>query len=354
MVVGPGRQGAGGIAVVVERLMTSALADRYELVHVLTHRDSGPLRKALQAVAGLTRASWLLAAGRVDLVYLLTSSGFSLRRKAAVAALARLARRPYVVHVHASDFDGYFRAAAGWERRLVRWTLAGAALVIAVSPSWERRLQALVRCQTTSIPNPVPIPRRSAPLDASSALIVSVGRLGLRKGSRTIVRALALLGQRHPDARLVLAGDGDLSAVRAEAHRLGVADRVEFPGWIGPEERAQILLEATVFVLPSREEGLPVALLEAMSYGLPAIVSPVGGIPDVFEDGRHGYFVSPDDPDALADRIGALLDDREVAREMGRQARQDAQERFASEIVARHVGDAFESVLAQRDVDGGL
>ena len=66
---------------------------------------------------------------------------------------------------------------------------------------------------------------------------------------------------------------------------------------------------------------MPVALLEAMAYGLPSVVSPVGGIPDVFEDGRHGYFVPPDDPQALADRLEALLDHPDAAREMGTEAR---------------------------------
>ena len=345
MVVGPGPGGAGGVAVVIETLTASRLADRFELVRVATHRDSGRAGKALQALAGIARAASLLALRRVDLVYLLTSSGFSLRRKAAVAAIARLARRPYVVHVHASDFDRYYRDASGWEQRLVRKTLSGAALVIAVSPSWERRLRALAPCRTTAIPNPVPIPPEPARLDASSARIVCLGRLGIRKGSRTIVRALAILGRRHPDARLVLAGDGDLSSVRSEARRLGVSDRVELPGWIGPEERARTFLTASVFALPSQEEGLPVALLEAMAYGLPAVVSPVGGIPDAFEEGRHGYFVPPDDPGALADRLGALLDDPEAARRMGSQARADAEERYATEVVAVQVGDALEAAL---------
>ena len=71
-----------------------------------------------------------------------------------------------------------------------------------------------------------------------------------------------------------------------------------------------------------------------MAYGLPAVVSPVGGIPDAFEDGRHGDLVPPDDPDALADRLGALLGDPERARRMGTQARADAEARHATDIVA--------------------
>ena len=351
MVVGPLPGGAGGIAVVLETLVASRLGERYELLQVGTHRDSGRLGKASQALAGIARGCWLLVVRRPDLVYLLTSSGFSLRRKAVVAAMARLARTPYVIHVHAGGFDRYYREAPRWEQWVIRRTLSRAALVIALSPSWEARLHAIVECRTTSIPNPVEIPAEPARLDSVPAQIVSLGRLGAGKGSHTLVQALVELGTHHPSASLVLAGDGDLVSVAAEARRLGVSDRVELPGWIGPEERARTLATARIFALPSREEGMPVALLEAMAYGLPSVVSPVGGIPDVFEDGRHGYFVPPDDPQALANRLGALLDHPDVAREMGARARRHATERYATDVVAALIGDALAATLVDRDTE---
>jgi glycosyltransferase involved in cell wall biosynthesis len=348
MVVGPRPEGAGGVAVVIGSLADSPLADRYELVTIATHRDSGRLGKALQALAGNARASALFASRRVDLVYLHTSSGPSLLRKASVASLARIARRPYVIHVHGGAFDDYYRDAAGWERSLVRKTLGDAALVIALSPTWERRLQTITACRTTAIPNPVRIPAESAHLDGRPARIVCLGRLGEQKGSRTLVRALAGLGRSHNDVRLVLAGDGDAATVRDEARRLGVSDRVELPGWIDAEERARTLRAATAFALPSRGEGVPVALLEAMAYGLPAVTTPVGGIPDVFKEGRHGYLVPPDDPQALADRLRALLEDPQAARQMGAQARLDAQQLYALDVIAAQIGDALQAVLTHR------
>jgi glycosyltransferase involved in cell wall biosynthesis len=347
MIVGPGPGGAGGIAVLMGYLVASPLADRYELVRIATHNDAGQVGKAMRALAGIGQAATLLAERRVDLVYLHSSSGPSLLRKAAVAAVARLARRPYVIHINASDFDGYYRDAPAWERSLVRKTLSEAALVIAVSPTWERRLLEIAACRTTSVPNPVPIPAEPAHLDARPPRIVCLGRLGDRKGSCTLVRGLAALGPAYGDVRLVLAGDGDVTAVRDEARRLGVSDRVELPGWIGAEERARTLTAATVFALPSRAEGVPVALLEAMAYGLPAVTSRVGGIPDVFEEPRHGYFVPPDDPEALAERLRTLLNDPLAARQMGGRARADAQRRYATNVVAARIGDALEAALMQ-------
>jgi glycosyltransferase involved in cell wall biosynthesis len=348
MIVGPSMHASGGCAVVIRTLATSQLAERFDLVLVATHRDAGRLGKTARGVAGMACAAWLLARRRVDLVYLHASSGFSLRRKAVVAAIARVARRPYVVHVHGSNFDDYYRDAARWEQWVVRTTLKNAALVIALSPIWERRILALAPCRTVAIPNSVTIPPHPAPLDGSPPRIVCLGRLGDRKGSRTLVRALAILARSHGDARLVLAGDGDTTTVREEARRLGVSDRVEMPGWIDSGERARTLLEARVFALPSQAEGVPVALLEAMAYGIPSVVSPVGGIPDVFVPGHHGRFVPPDDPEALADELRALLDAPGAARKMGEQARRDATSMYATDVVAAQVGDALDQALGAR------
>jgi glycosyltransferase involved in cell wall biosynthesis len=334
LVAGPGRRSAGGISAVIETLASSELAVRCRLVIVETHREGGKAFKLAQAVSGIGRAVALVVTRRVDLVYLHTSSGPSLLRKAVIAEIATLARLPCVVHVHGSGFDDFYKVASAWQRWLARRMLRRATSVIALSPSWESRLQAFVPCRTTSVPNPVTMPARHALLNVSPPLIVCLGRLGDRKGSYTLVRALSMLCESHATARLVLAGDGDRNAVRREAQRLGVDERVDLPGWIDPREREQTLLRARVFALPAREEGLPVALLEAMAFGVPSVVSPVGGIPDFFVDERHGYFVPPDDPTALAEKLGAILDDPDAAREMGEHARCDAFAIFASDVVA--------------------
>ena len=133
MVVGP-TGGEGGIATVIGTLLESTLAIRFDLVHVATHSGAAPhsgagrIGKGLYFLDGFAHAVVGLATRRVDLVYLHTSSGYSMRRKAAVAMLARLARKPYVVHVHGSNFDEYYTQSAAWERRLVRRTLSRAPL----------------------------------------------------------------------------------------------------------------------------------------------------------------------------------------------------------------------------------
>lgn len=113
----------------------------------------------------------------------------------------------------------------------------------------------------------------------------------------------------YPTLRVCLGGDGEASAARALAQRLGIVDRVETPGWMTGATKAQWLARATIYALPSYAEGLPMSVLEAMAAGAPVVATPVGGISDVLSDGVHGLLVPPGDVVALVAALARLLDD---------------------------------------------
>ena len=347
LVVGPGPQSAGGVWAVEKTLLHSALARDFSLRHIATHRDGGGRTKLLAAAQGIAGVARELALRRVDLLWVHVSADFSFRRKTVVVALGRLARVPVVLHVHGSDVEVWYQGASRAEQAVVRAVLRAADLVIALTPTWEQRLQAMTPCTTTAIMNPVAIPSPAPAAARVPGRIVSLGRLGERKGSKVLVAAVALLTGRGVDASLVLAGDGDREGVEAEARRLGVADRVEIRSWIGPAEVAELLDSASVFALPSREEGLPVALLEAMAHALPVVITPVGGIPDLVRDPDHGRFVAPDDPEGLADALAGLLADPASARAAGAAARAEVEGRCAVPIVVNRLAHSFRRILEE-------
>ncbi len=147
-----------------------------------------------------------------------------------------------------------------------------------------------------------------------------------------LVAAWPLLLARVPGARLCLLGDGPEEArLREQASALGVEASVAFLG--GVPDVAPRLRAADAAVLPSRTEGMPVALIEAMSCGLPVVATAVGGSAEVLRDGTTGRLVPPDSPAALAEALAeALLEPAASAR--GRAARADVLARFAMDLVA--------------------
>jgi glycosyltransferase involved in cell wall biosynthesis len=151
--------------------------------------------------------------------------------------------------------------------------------------------------------------------------VLALGRLGQRKGTYDLLCAVESLPA-HVRSRvhLRLAGDGEVDQVRAQVAARGLGDTVDVVGWLGPRERDEALRQADIFVLPSYDEGLPMALLEAMAHGLVPITTPVGGIPEAVTDGVHGLLVPPGDPAALARALHRLVENDTLRERLGHHA----------------------------------
>jgi len=240
-------------------------------------------------------------------------------------------------------------AAVPRVRRLARRLLATRADAhVAVGERAAReaeRLLDLAAGSVRAIPNGVPPaadddggPRADS---GDHVVIGSIGRLERQKGYDVLVRALAQL----PQARVVLVGDGPERAdLRALAERLGVADRLEITGWAAEARRR--LSGFDVFALPSRWEGLPLVILEAMHAALPVVATDVGSVAEAVHDGRTGLLVAPDDVDDLRAALARLLADEGLRRRLGDAARGEARKRFSARTMAAAYTAVYRSVAA--------
>ena len=174
--------------------------------------------------------------------------------------------------------------------------------------------------------------------------LLYVGRLHPQKGLDVLLRAIRLLSDyRRRPLQLRLVGDGPARGeLTALADQLDLNDQVTF---CGQSDRVmEELAAADVFVLPSRAEGLSNALLEAMAAGLPALVSDIPGNVDVVEHERNGLLFRAEDPQALADCLTSLLDQEDLRRRLGREARKSVEDRFSLETIARYYVNLYEQV----------
>jgi glycosyltransferase involved in cell wall biosynthesis len=158
----------------------------------------------------------------------------------------------------------------------------------------------------------IPLDKLPTPSPVSSAgkTIVCVGRLSPEKGQAGLLEAFASLRTKHPEASLVLAGDGpDRSNLGAIAKGLSIGDAVTFVGRLTEEEALAEIARSDVLVLPSFMEGLPIVLMEAMAIGVPVVASRVAGIPELVEDGKTGLLFTPSDWDEFGNCMDRLLSD---------------------------------------------
>jgi glycosyltransferase involved in cell wall biosynthesis len=172
--------------------------------------------------------------------------------------------------------------------------------------------------------------RRKLGLGAETLLIACVGNFTPTKGQGAVVEAVATLYPRFPSIRAVLAGDGPCRGeVRDLANHRGVADVVDLPGQLG--QPWDLLRAADVFVLASEIEGLPLAVLEALSQGTPVVATNVGGMPEAVVPGVTGLLVTPHRPEQLAAALATVLSDPRLRDEMGAAARVRYEQRFTTE-----------------------
>jgi len=172
----------------------------------------------------------------------------------------------------------------------------------------------------------VPDVGRVAVERSESPTLLTVARHDPVKGVDVLLEALALL---QGSAEVVLIGDGHQSdALRRQCHLLGLDDRVEFRPLSWDRRAADVMWAYDALVLPSRLEGFPVTIAEAMLAGLPVIATDVGSVREAVVPGETGWVVAPEDPSALAAAIDELLADMDAARRMGAHARELATQRF--------------------------
>ena len=191
--------------------------------------------------------------------------------------------------------------------------------------------------------------RESAVLEPASSRsddlsIVSICRLVKGKAVDVTLHALKILAERGIPYRCVIGGDGrERGALEALAEELGLRSRVQFKGSVEGQEKWSLLRNADVFVMPSRfdpafpwpwRESFGIAFAEAAAFGVPAVGSTSGGIPDVVVDGETGILVPEESPLALADALTFLYQKPEVRRQMGTAARERARRQFSPTAIA--------------------
>lgn len=328
LVVGPAPEGPdsrGGMATVI-RLMVDNPDPRFAVTAVTTFVDAGTTARLLTGVRGMVTAAVAIVSKRTDVVHVHLAHGGSVVRKALPLLAARICDVPTVVHAHSFNFAAWYAPLPVRVQRVVRWALrADRWLVLGQSLGDEYcRCLRLDAAAVQILHNPVVLPqtvRRPAPAGRRLS-VLALGRLGHRKGTYDLLDAVeSLPADVRARIRVRLAGDGEVAQVRAQVADRGLGDTVDIVGWLAPRERDEALRKADIFVLPSHDEGLPMALLEAMAHGLVPVTTPVGGIPEAVTDGVHGLLVPPGDPVRLAAALHLLVENDALRDTFARQAR---------------------------------
>jgi len=340
----------GGIATYVRSVQETPLWSEWSVRHVATHQDGSLAQRVLRFGCGATSFVAHLVLWRPGVVHLHSASSGSFARKSMLAWFSRACSVPVVLHIHGGGFGDFHDRSPAPVRRYIRATLGGVGAVIALGPTWaERLLEIAPDARVIVVPNAVsPQPRRRCRSKHDELVVLFLGRVSEDKGIPLLLEAWANVTNDLPEgtsARLLVAGDGEVERfVRLAAERR-VATTVDFLGWV-PTERVEELLErADVLVLPSRWEGHPMAILEAMAHGIPVVATAVGGVPDLV-DHRSGILIGPDDVEGLMCALVQVLSNPQLRDELGAGGLQRVRDDFDIERTWRVLDELYDE-LAQ-------
>ena len=270
--------------------------------------------------------------------------------------LMKVWRKPVVVSFHGAD--------AGLDMQKPRYR-AAMMEVFRLAAQIQVRSEALgedlvrlgcdkgkIVLQRTGVPmESWPYRQRTQPEDGAWRLMQSC-RFIDKKGLDTTLQAFAIIAASYPHARLALLGDGPLRpALEQQAKHLGVAERVDFPGFVPNTKVAEAVYTSHLYFHPSRtssdgnREGVPNAMLEAMASGVPVIATQHGGIPEAVTDGESGLLVAENDPQALASAALRVMADPLLAQKLGLAGHESVAKTFARDAQARHLVTLYKDLM---------
>jgi len=351
-----GRVGAG------EGDMRYRLAPRVDAQHL------GSLRrpvKPLHDLVAFARVLDIMRDFRPHIVHTHMAKAGTIARAAAAVFNRTAGRdaRARVVHTyHGHVLEGYFSPGAtrffiGIERQLARVT----DRIVAISPQIRHELVDEYRIGRADQYRVIPLgfeltglaaldagaqgaARAALQLDEDSHVVTTVGRLTAIKQHVLFLETAAIVAARDPRAVFLIAGDGELRGeLESRARALAIEPRVRFLGW--RRDLAHVYAATDVFLLTSRNEGTPVALIESLAAGVPGVSTDVGGVRDVIADEEVGLLAPFGDANALADCVLTLLGDPGRRRRMGDRGRQSVTARYTLDRLVDEVERLYRDLL---------
>lgn len=285
-----------------------------------TWRNGNILVKIWYAVYSYVFFIWyMLFVRSVKIVHIQGAAFASFERNVFFVKVGKLFGKKVVMHMHCADFESYYNPSKH-KQRIVD-TINACDLYLVLSDSWKQYFESIgVKSNIIKVLNNTITPPVTKRVKRSTDILnlLYLGVIGQRKGIYDILNALKDNKEMF-EGKVVLriGGNQEEEKLQACINEYGLQEMVKFEGFVSGEKKIECLNWADVYILPSFNEGLPIGILEAMSYRHPIISTPVGGIPEVVKDGVNGIMVNPGNVQEIAKAISAFVGDKKLVEEYG-------------------------------------
>lgn len=307
----------GGIAAVVNGYYGSKLENQYNVTYLQSYRDGNKCQKLVKAIKAYIKFLFIIISNKPDIIHMHTSFGASFYRQIPFIYMARFRNVPVINHIHGPEFDNFFEQASNRKKNLIKIIYNKCTRLITLSEEWKQNFLKIVpEDKIVVIENYSILIKDLNDSDRSRKQVLFLGAINERKGCFDMPMIIEKVIEQVPDAKFVIAGDGELERLKTCFRKKKLDGCCSFPGWVRGKEKDRLLRESGVFFLPSYNEGMPMAILDAMGYEMPIVSTNVGGIPKIVQNGINGYTCNPGDIETIAGCLVNLLSNQSLAKKM--------------------------------------
>lgn len=341
LVVATSRKTRGGITSVIKAHATGKQWKQFHCHWVQTHRDGNSLRKLGYLLLALIDFCCRLPF--YDIVHIHVATTQSAKRKRIFLKLAKWSHKKTILHFHPSNEKFLFEPA---NQKLYTELFSSADLVLVLSEQWRRWIkEALGLYKNIQVLyNPCPIVNRRE--DLRKPYILFAGTIIPRKGYEILLRGFAKVASQYPDWKVIFAGNGEINNGQRIARELGIDSQVEFVGWVQGAQKEKLFQESSIYCLASEGEGFPMGVLDAWAYGIPCVMTPVGGIPDLVEDGRNGLLFPIGDYNTLAEKLALLMGNNQLRTSIVTETDKLVNGELSVDVITCRLGQIYSSLSA--------
>jgi glycosyltransferase involved in cell wall biosynthesis len=256
----------------------------------------------------------------------------------------RIFRIPTIYQCHAAQVTSFFTSLSPRKLKAFQSAFGKYNLRLCLGSNWVSEFSRLTNQKWEVLFNPVP--ELTLKKDShENCNFTFMGELSVRKGIHDLLNAFSQV--KSENARLLIAGNGDIESLQSLSEELNISHKVEFLGWINNAQKLELLAKTDVVILPSYAEGLPMSVLEAMSVGLPVITTPVGAVEDAITNDVHGLLVAPGNLSQISQAITELSDNASKRKTLGDEAKIKFSSCFKDDVVAKDLAGYYNQLIGE-------
>lgn len=371
LMIGPLAPPMGGMQTSINNLARSSLLagmfdlDFLDTTGLRTRGKGNLLQGVFYQISLLFRLAHILIKRRPDIAHFHMKMGFYFYRRLPEILLARLSGSRVILQIRGSDITYFYEKGSFLTRYLLKSILSAADRVLALSDAWKDLILSIApRSDVVVVPNGVFISdfkmdeniRRKAGIRPDAVMALFLGGISYKKGAFDLLRLVSENKELLRDIYFVVAGGVDNSETEVSPHEkekifkntitnLGLQDNLIYAGPLEGQTKIDYMMSADIFFSATHAENFPNVMLEAMAAGLPIVITDVGSVRGVIEDGVGGFIVKVGDVRAMGEKLVLLARDESLRKKMGAANLRLARDKYDMSIVADKIAVVYRSVL---------